>query len=143
MSEQRTNGRLMVRGGYSLYAEDGTPVADTCLTNSIPANDEANARRLKACWNACELVPTELLERSDVLACLSQKITQLTSQSDELLKALREAMGELKSFHLPEGWEIYEQQSPKMKRWLAAIAACQAQPAVAHPPANDAEGGAA
>ena len=88
MSTQHTQGRLMVKGGYSLYAGDDTPVADTCLTNSMPANDEANARRLAACWNACDGVPTQALENSDVLAGLSQRIAHLTIQRDELLAAL-------------------------------------------------------
>jgi hypothetical protein len=62
MSEH-TPGRLVVRGGYSIYtADDKTPVADTCLTNSVPDNDEANARRLVAAWNACEGIPTKDLE---------------------------------------------------------------------------------
>lgn len=58
-----TPGKLIVRGGFSLYAEDRkTPVADACLNASIAAHDECNARRLAACWNALEGVPTEEIE---------------------------------------------------------------------------------
>lgn len=62
MSAQHTPGRLVVRGGYSIYTAGLTPVADTCIANSETANDEANARRLAACWNACDGLETDLLE---------------------------------------------------------------------------------
>lgn len=62
MSAQHTPGRLVVRGGYSIYTAGLTPVADTCITNSETANAEANARRLAACWNACDGMETDLLE---------------------------------------------------------------------------------
>jgi len=58
-----TPGKLVVRGGFSIYAADGkTPVADTCLTNSLPDNDEANARRLVACWNALDGLSQDALD---------------------------------------------------------------------------------
>ena len=90
-------GRLTVRGGYSIYADDGkTPVADTCLTNSVPDNDEANARRLVACWNACEGISTHALEVvvgmgasvGDKIAALETSERELMDQRDELLAAL-------------------------------------------------------
>ena len=89
MSAQHTPGRLVVRGGYSIYTTDGTPVADTCLTASIPDNDEANARRLVACWNACEGIDTEYLEGDDSLPHYARR---LMAQRDELLAALRMVM---------------------------------------------------
>jgi hypothetical protein len=78
----------MVKGGYSLYAGDDTHVAECCGSLCTPAIDEANARHLAACWNACYGAPTEALENSDVLAGLSQRIAHLTIQRDELLAAL-------------------------------------------------------
>lgn len=87
MSEKHTQGRLVVRGGFSIYADEGkTPVADTCLTASVPDNDEANARRLVACWNACQGVPTEVLEGGLVA---DQLWGHLTAQRGTLLAALR------------------------------------------------------
>lgn len=87
MSAKHTQGRLVVRGGFSIYADEGkTPVADTCLTASVPDNDEANARRLVACWNACEGLHTESLERG---APLADQIVDALNQRDELLEALR------------------------------------------------------
>lgn len=83
-----TPGRLKVRGGFSIYADDGkTPVADTCLTNSVPDNDEANARRLAACWNACEGLDTESLEKHS-LASVTSKLLKAKTQRDELATAL-------------------------------------------------------
>ena len=98
MSAQHTPGRLIVRNGYSLYAADGkTPVADTCLTNSVPDNDEANARRLVACWNACEGISTDALERLGTLdrarVDLDVIRAQAIAQRDELLALLRIVRG--------------------------------------------------
>ena len=95
-----TPGRLTVRGGYSIYADDGkTPVADACLTNSIPANDEANARRLVACWNWCEGQDTDGLALSVEFGrtakhCIDEacaKELELIAQRDELLAELDKA----------------------------------------------------
>jgi hypothetical protein len=100
----RTQGKLTHRS-FSIYAADGkTPVADTCLTNSVPDNDEANARRLVACWNACDLMPTEDVER---LAEIGEGVMRLSVLADdnrverdrlsainaELLEALETLMG--------------------------------------------------
>ena len=116
MSEKHTQGRLVVRGGYSIYADEGkTPVADTCLTASSD-NDEANARRLVACWNACECFSTEMLEGA--MSAVVQggfvglwssycdkksEAEDLRSQRDELLAALKvaeESVGDSKSLEI-------------------------------------------
>ncbi len=52
-----------------------------------------NARRLVACWNACEGISTESLERSDVLSGMNQLLRRLETQRDELLSALRHIEG--------------------------------------------------
>ena len=92
-----TPGRLKVRGGYSIYASDNTPVADTCLTASAPANDEANARRLTACWNACERIPTEVLEKlSDGVAVMLPMYQELHAQREQLLSEIHKARAALK-----------------------------------------------
>lgn len=94
MSAQHTLGRLVVRGGYSIYTTDGTPVADTCLTASVPQNDEANARRLVACWNACNGIPVEVLEAvPSGPAGLLPMYARLQNQRDELLAALEKIAG--------------------------------------------------
>lgn len=121
----RTPGRLTVRGGYSIYADDGkTPVADTCLTNSVPTNDEANARRLVACWNACEGLSTEFLARIDsIQAALTGQlvVTQaLEAERDELLDALELCRKELYEWMRDHGQDIATQHA--MIKARAAIA---------------------
>lgn len=106
MSAQHTQGRLIVRGGYSIYAADGkTPVADACLINSVAVHDEANARRLVACWNACDGVPTADLEQYASLdGCDNETVARLkfiiglTRQRDELLAALEKAERKLSAY---------------------------------------------
>ena len=46
----------------------------------------------------------------------------LADMAEGLLVALQEAIGAVKTFHGPDCWDIYEQHSPEMKRWRAAIA---------------------
>ena len=75
-----TPGRLYVRGGFSLYAEDKkTPVADACL--NAATHDEGNARRLAACWNALENVPTEAIEGALIHG---RALMELASERDAL-----------------------------------------------------------
>ena len=151
MSAQHTPGRLAVRGGYSIYTTDGTPVADTCLTASIPDNDEANARRLVACWNACEGIQTELLEhyygdRGGLDAALDQASlrdhTTAVQQRDELLAALKMVQSQCESM-VGADWRKWEElASPEeFERWVKSRAshmAVQASAAIAK-----VEGGAA
>lgn len=48
-----------------------------------------DARRLVACWNACDGIPTDVLEERKVSEALWR---QLTAQRDELLEALEGVM---------------------------------------------------
>lgn len=54
------------------------------------SESEANARRIVACVNACDGIPTEVLEAGRVA---DQLWVHLKSQSDELLAALRHIEG--------------------------------------------------
>lgn len=50
----------------------------------------ANARRLAACWNACEGIRTEIIERSGMTRSgLAKSLQSMQQQLDELLAALR------------------------------------------------------
>lgn len=97
MSEKHTQGKLIVRG-YSIYAEDRTPVADTCLTSSTPDNDHANAVRIAACWNYCNGLDTDdmvfaVAAGGSVAAAFDaelKKNRKLAGQRDELLAHLEE-----------------------------------------------------
>lgn len=57
---------------------------------------KANARRLVAAWNACEGIPTEVLENlADDGATIAPIFRDLLVQSDALLEALKLAHGAL------------------------------------------------
>ena len=94
---EHTTGKLTFRG-FSIYAADGkTPVADTCLNASVAQHDVANARRLVACWNACEGVPLDEVENLANIGGLNALTVEagrayadadaLKAQRDELLAA--------------------------------------------------------
>ncbi|WP_101048889.1 hypothetical protein [Macromonas nakdongensis] len=94
MSTQHTPGRLVAEeldqdADYTFVIRqiDGDPyplpVAD--------CNRPADARRLVACWNACEMVSTEDLEALTRPADVSWACTidRLVRERDELLEALK------------------------------------------------------
>jgi len=49
----------------------------------------------------------------------------LIGRIEELVEALRDAMTCIKVFHGPTAWDIYEKQSPEMKRFHAILAKVQ------------------
>lgn len=72
-----------------------------------PGEHLANARRLVACWNACEGISTVRLERTvnnlHGRASASDKLDELHAQRDELLSALKvaeESVGDSKSLEI-------------------------------------------
>lgn len=90
---QHTNGLLHVGGGGTIiYADDGFAIANASVFHGRiePASSEANARRLVACWNACEGVSTETLERMPLPfgKLLSQDLKSVTHQRDLLGEAI-------------------------------------------------------
>lgn len=130
MEAQHTPGRLEV--AVQIFDNDGAPesviqgmggAASVAVALDFGANNhgmrEANARRLAACWNACEGIPTEALEAQqsgglpwsvadqiDKLAALSRA----ERQSDELLAALK------KLLPLVEG---YQDEGPYGEGWMS------------------------
>jgi hypothetical protein len=84
-----TKGKLKVRGYYAVN-ELGRAVFDC---GCVPMEDEeikANARRLVACWNACDGVSTESLETGELnVFDLTDRNVELANERDELLAALR------------------------------------------------------
>jgi hypothetical protein len=78
-------GWNLVQGGFLL------PLSNI---EEGPCDDsEANARRLVACWNACEGISTESLE-TEVSAAMgwtrtASKLIAMTTQRNELLEALQ------------------------------------------------------
>jgi len=75
----------IIRGeGYKMIA---------CTPQGSSGTEEADARRLVACWNALDGVPTEWLENyvAGGAENLLQENAALIKERDELVKALRSA----------------------------------------------------
>ena len=73
-----------------LYAEDGTEVVG-CDEYSIFSSGE-DARRLVACWNACDGIYTDELERiasTGGMVGPREDVARIAAQRDELLAALQ------------------------------------------------------
>lgn len=81
MSAQHTPGRLTADGTVLLFARN----AGGFSISGCP-DAEANARRLAACWNACEGLSTEALES---LGTLDRARVSFNVQRDKLLAQLR------------------------------------------------------
>ena len=65
------------------------------------SQEEANARRLVACWNACEGIDDELLA-DDCIRKTREDRDELLKQRDELLEALKAARRAIGDHHAPE-----------------------------------------
>ena len=95
MSAQHTKGRLYSLPGDPsvLHAEQGTRGRRVCCTMSFGDKDEnnANARRLAACWNACDGISTKNLEDNLPVKELATRYNTVLAQRDALLVALRQA----------------------------------------------------
>ena len=88
----------IIRGeGYKMIA---------CTPQGSSGTEEADARRLVACWNACEKFSTEDIERANEaypqgrdrielildLTETRKQVVVLEAERDELVKALRESL---------------------------------------------------
>ena len=95
MSTSHTPGRLKI---FTAYAMPEIRTQDDVFVANTPPRTEANARRLVACWNACEGISTDELERhADDTAPVFALLTETWAQRDELLAAIgacRDAMPE-------------------------------------------------
>jgi hypothetical protein len=108
MSERYTRRRLKVTGDTFLVTEDveGLLVARAHSRDTGP-EARGNARRLAACWNACEGMEDpekhvdSLKEAESILALEYLESRDLRAQRDELVGALEETLRALES-HLDE-----------------------------------------
>jgi hypothetical protein len=121
MSAQHTQGRLEANdkrskggGGFSLFA-GGQYIGFVSDSDAI-TDWEANARRLAACWNACEGLSTEALEGDDAPRKLREDRDLLLAQRDELLAVVQE-LEESASY-----WSEYDVPLGIVDRLRAAIA---------------------
>lgn len=136
MTAEYTQGRLSVepayRSGFVIWG--GASAAPVEVVSSVDDDgrygaikNEANARRLAACWNALEGVSTDHLEKYG-LPDFAQKISDLVEQRDELLEALSLAehtfrhCANLHAAKGPEGADKAMRNTELADRMEAAIA---------------------
>ncbi len=98
MSVQHTLGRLVVKdngdaNSYALLDDSGNWWMSVLLNGEqITARQEANLRRLAACWNACEGFETETLEGANLhesAYAAEGRQFELTQEADTLRDDLR------------------------------------------------------
>lgn len=95
--------RRMLFAGFSVYDEGRSRVRIAICDR------EEDARRLKACWNACEGISTEALERGPLSEAFEREQGQADSagrQRDELLAAIRAARRTAQLMHTQDGHEV-------------------------------------
>ena len=99
MSEQHTQGRLHVAGQDKVQIRSDKHQIAKAWSFAGKTGQE-NARRLVACWNACEGISTDELETTGGAAVgwtrTASKLIHATTQRDELLAALKLARGALR-----------------------------------------------
>jgi len=98
MSGLHTPGPLQVHGSHLYTADPERAMLAQVFNPGSSASDYplvANARRLVACWNACDGVTTELLESNPA------PFSRLREERDELLAAARLALAALPRGRFP------------------------------------------
>ena len=115
MSYTHAQGKLEADARLNLVDKHGNIIARLACTTGKYESEELNARRLVACWNACEGITTERLEdlgrplMKHLIGCDERAARQvkeaaaLTAQRDELLSALKvaeESVGDSKSLEI-------------------------------------------
>ena len=118
MNGQHTQGRLSVAeweneadGNFGWDLSINGHRLPMCDMEAGPEDDpEANARRLAACWNACEGLSTEQLEREGTLnrANVMRDIlrVELAAQRDELQEAVLAMIDREDNDCMPAGWSV-------------------------------------
>lgn len=112
MSEQHTPGRLKIgerqRGIFVILEK-----IDECPVGGTFSPDDA--RRLAACWNACEGLTTEHLENIDMLGeTLAGRFSAFHASERELMDTRDELLAALKQL---------DEQPEHTSSWLRARAA--------------------
>lgn len=130
MSAQHTQGRLHVGDGNNarriIYDERGWAVADAKLFHARrqESEDIENARRLVACWNACEGVSTDDLEAMPAAYMLAklQMVIPLFQEARDAMTAITEAQRKLHGISQTLADRMDEAGTFSVDDWRAAIA---------------------
>lgn len=90
MSDHHTPERLIVAEGNEcvIISPDRAP----CVAGAYGDDAKAIARRLVACWNACEGISTENLENNLPIKELAERYNAALSERDELLGLIVELL---------------------------------------------------
>jgi hypothetical protein len=170
-AEQHTPGRLKVGqhlgslSSFCIHMDVGDKGRGAEIVEAVCGLSTeqrlANARRLAACWNACEGIDTEDLEKASV--SIIHKLhddaaKQTLAQRDRLLNEIKKVREVIAAWNQafvetatnratgliddPEDILIAEADQDVLNGIDAAIAACQPKTTVAHLPSDDTEGGA-
>lgn len=102
MNTQHTQGRLHVAGQDKVQIRSDEHQIAKAWSFAGKTGQE-NARRLAACWNACEGLHTESLERNKPLG---DQLVDAINQRDELLEALKEAINLIETLSPIEGQTV-------------------------------------
>lgn len=106
MNGQHTQGRLEVRNtpdGPTLIRERSDWATGSILEDSRDAHgtisNEADARRLAACWNACEGMPVEHIEALAVVGTMGNLYTHARDQLAAARALLAGILAEAEGWH--------------------------------------------
>ena len=120
MSNEHTKGRLTLftqRDVIEIQDADGDarrPIVHWMgfdPSNRSLSERKANARRLVACWNACDV----MADPEEEIAQVMENVRVARKERDELIAALRACVDIAKSWHGVVAWDIYYDHSPEMK----------------------------
>lgn len=87
---EEDDGRIYVTTGANIVGSGSESIFRVDL-DEIAGLDDANARRIVACVNACAGIPTEHLVRCNAISAVDEILSErnaLKKQRDELLAAL-------------------------------------------------------
>ena len=100
MSYHHAQGPLTADARLYLRDRDGNIIARLACTTGKYESEEMNARRLVACWNACQGLTTDDLEKARLVSAVANELMRLEAQRDDLpaqvdqFRALAKANGE-------------------------------------------------
>lgn len=126
-----TQGKLRVGTKYAtdIYADRAGHVIARTLNPQATGEDEANARRLVACWNECEGIRTEDLERGHIVMTASDLFQERENQRNELLQqnavfldAAKKAIRSLNELVVDDSEEAPAIQGARMRKQNAVRA---------------------
>jgi len=122
-----TKGKLQYRknpwdeGKYDLRPDDSTPWAYAPVAHVkgdkrvTGGNGEANARRLAACWNACDGLPQDALDGGWTALGLSQHAKQLEDENVALKAEVKRLQEMLENFTSSAYWRLKDLEADALK----------------------------